>query len=96
MNITGRDNMILAKALFVASRYLKKQKDPELGDIADMEAILREAFPGTAESLELLDSIKTAHRLGIFDGCKEGDSFDPTKLRKLIEAKRDRDNVVEF
>lgn len=95
MNITGRDNFIIAKALCIASAYLKKQKNPELADIADMEAILNGAFPGRAGESALFDDIKTAARLGIFDagGQKE---FTPHQLRARIEQERGRDNVVDF
>ena len=48
-NITGRDDYIIAQALYVAAKTLRSQEYPEESNADDMEAIAEAWFPGSFE-----------------------------------------------
>jgi hypothetical protein len=49
-SITGRDDYIIAQALYVAETALRSQEQPEYSNADDMEAISEAWFPGNFET----------------------------------------------
>lgn len=56
-DITGRDDYMIACALFYAAKALKAKPHPPESDIEDMEKILEERFPQFKKLLEIQDKL---------------------------------------
>lgn len=64
-SITGRDDYIIAQALYVAATALRSQKQPEYSNADDMEAISEAWFPGNFESRRVLERMQEGVRMGL-------------------------------
>ena len=66
-DVTGRDDYIIAQALWEASKVLDSLPDKERPDsnIQDMRAILETRYPDLREKFAFQDDLQRAMRLGM-------------------------------
>jgi hypothetical protein len=62
--VTGRDDWIIAVALFTAAKALRAERHPRLSDIADMERLLAARHPAEAAALAGITNLQLARRRG--------------------------------
>ncbi len=95
MNLSGRDEYILAKALFTAANVQAVGDKPPLSDIADMRRLLRKALPSQETLLILQDNIHRAMQLGMPMGV--GHPCSSKDIQHWLDNNADqRSNVVRL
>jgi hypothetical protein len=58
MKLNARQQWLIAQALHVAAREMRKEKHPETNNIEEMERLLSDYFPHYKESLEIIDEVR--------------------------------------
>ncbi len=82
--ITGRDDYIIAQALWEARKLLDSLPDKERPDsnIKDMRAILETRYSGLQEMFAFQDDLRRALRLGM--QMEIGQSYDPEDVKAFL------------
>ena len=93
MNIDGREEYVIAKALCVASQVLRARKDPATGDIETMESLMDRFFPDYKKIFLIEETLKKAISRGM--DIEKGD-LDVEKINQWIESSPGDDTVVNM
>ena len=89
-DITGRDDYVIAQALYVAIKTLHQAEFPQLSNIEDMQAILDGRYPGAWDEFEL----QHYARLALARGWKAAGQFTVNDLKKWLAENPDDPNKV--
>ena len=93
MNINGREEYAIAKALSVASQVLRARKDPPFGDIETMELLIDRFFPDYKKIFLIEETVKKAISRGMVIGKGK---LDLKTMNEWIESHPGNDTVVEI
>ena len=87
----GRDDFIIAKALWEASKVLALRPDVERpdSDIEDMRAILETRYPGWAGQFAYIDDLVRAVRLGM--PIEEGKPVRSEDVKAFLDGQKPRE-----
>ncbi len=89
--ITGRDDFIIAQALWEASKMLDVLPDYERpeSNIEDMRTILETRYPAWSESFAFQDDLRRAMRLGM--PMEEGQSITSEDVKAFLDREKPRE-----
>ncbi len=89
--VTGRDDYIIAQALWEASKLLDSLPDKERpeSNIEDMRAILETRYSGLQEMFAFQDDLRRAVRLGM--GMEVGQSFSPEDVKAFLDQEKPKE-----
>ncbi len=89
--VTGRDDFIIAQALWEASKMLDSLPDNERpeSNIEDMRAILETRYPGLMGSFTFQDDLRRAMRLGM--PMEEGQSIRPEDVKAFLNREKPKE-----
>ncbi len=89
--VTGRDDYIIAQALWEASKLLESLPNIERPDsnIEDMRIILEVRYPVLWGSFAFQDDLRRAMRLGM--RMEEGQSYTPEDVKAFLSRQKPRE-----
>ena len=90
--VTGRDELMIAEALCIASDWLRRQENPRWSDINDMEAVLKARYPEYAAGYQFTRDLKLALNRGYT--VKPGHGVTAQELRRWLEEREADANLV--
>jgi hypothetical protein len=95
INVTGRDELIIAQALFIAAQAMRADNKPSWSNISDMEKLLERRYGGYAVAFRRSRDFALALRLG-YPHPGTG-SISHANVEKWIEEHQaNTTNVVAF
>ena len=89
--ITGRDDYIIAQALWEASKLLDSLPDKERpeSNIKDMREILETRYPALSGGFAFQDDLRRAMRLGM--PMEEGQSIRPEDVKAFLNREKPKE-----